>query len=146
LGRDRKERETSLRTTIHHQLKLAREGRATHDHLIDPLYNNGNVDFTTHNWVFPSTLFKQGYSALLDDCPLLRLAHNVTQMPQGDGRRILTVAVEHARANNHWNVKLSELSTYVSQFNLVCSPLSAVNNGDEVARTNFLAIYKMAHP
>jgi hypothetical protein len=103
---------------------------------------------TARNWRAPEirSLQSQGYAGreLLGDCPLLRLAHNVTRFLQGDSRRMLTMAIEHARINNHWSVQLSQFSAYVTQFSIVGPSLPALATVDTTAHDDFRNTYRTA--
>lgn len=114
--------------------------------IVDGVANEGEIDFTTNEWLH---YCKDGDLEL--DCPLLRLAHKVTRMPQGNGKGILTIAIENAKAKTHWSVMLSELATYVAQeglivpeFRLLTSngTLSDIATIDRAARDAFRITYK----
>jgi hypothetical protein len=124
------------------------EGQASHVHLVDPSHNNGDIGLTARNWKAPSTrsLQMKGHSKLLRDCPLLRLAHNVAHIPQGNNRGLLTMAIEHAQINNHWSVCLSELSVYVAKVNILGPSAPALATVDAAARVNFCNTYRGLHP
>jgi hypothetical protein len=64
--------------------------------------------------VVPTDQFRE-----LSDYFLVDLAEGVVHFPQGADRGLLSVAVEHARRNNHNQVRISELAQYVQQEQLV---------------------------
>jgi hypothetical protein len=128
--------------------KPARDAVPPRKHLLQTgdSVNDSVIDFTTSNWMHPCK-----DSNLVADCPLLRLAHKVTHMPRGNGKGILTIAVENAKAKNHWSVMLSELAIYVAQeglnvpeFRLLTSSgtLSDVAATDRAARDAFRITYR----
>ncbi|KAH4092810.1 hypothetical protein HBI75_224310 [Parastagonospora nodorum] len=125
--------------------KPARDAVPPREYLIDSSVNHGEIDFTAYNW-----LYYGKDSDLVEDCPLLRLAHKVTRMPQGNGKGMLTIAVENAQAKNHWSVMLSELALYVAQegldvpefrFPTSSGALSDLATTDQAARDAFRITY-----
>jgi len=63
------------------------------------------------SWVPAPSIFTGGAGNLMADVPLLRLRHGLAKgsAPQGQHRGHLTIAIEHAHANKHWGVMLSQV-------------------------------------
>jgi hypothetical protein len=75
--------------------------------------------------VVPTEQFRE-----LSDYFLVDVAEGVVHFPQGADRGLLSVAVEHARHNNHTQVKISELNQYIQQEQLLqLYGVSAVQTG-----------------
>jgi len=82
---------------------------------------------------------------MIDDLPLLHLTNGVTHHPHGEDRGRLSVAIEHALTNGHWNIIISQVEEYIRHFNLrPVAPLPA--DADRRAMDRFKTFYKAAHP
>ena len=55
---------------------------------------------------------------VLSDCFLVSLGDGLVNFPEGEDAGILTIAVLHARTNNHIDVRLSEIEQYIANCNL----------------------------
>ncbi|KAL7773888.1 hypothetical protein CFE70_003855 [Pyrenophora teres f. teres 0-1] len=85
-----------------------------------------------------------GRPNFIADTPLLYLTNGIVRHPQGEDRGLLSSAIDHALANGHWQVMLSEAECYVRHFNLgPVAPLATTADGIAMAR--FKQNYKAAH-
>ena len=105
------------------------------------------ADKSASSWVPAPSIFTGGVQNLMADVQLLRFRHELAEgrAPQGQHRGRLTIAIEHAEANHHWGVMLSQVDEYIQQCRLpVPAPLAA--NADVEASNDFKVTWRTAHP
>jgi hypothetical protein len=90
-------------------------------------------DKTASTWAHRHSINTADFMANVE---LLRLRHGVTRPPQGQHRGRLTIAIEHAHANGHWGVMLSQVEEYIRHFNLNV-PADLAVDADAAAMRHF---------
>lgn len=71
---------------------------------------------------------------------LVDLAKGVSRFPEGPGRRHLTMAVEHARREQHSEVTLDQINEYISEHQIgkdLCDMGALDQNPDGASKTAF---------
>jgi hypothetical protein len=99
-----------------------------------------SADKTASSWTHGNNIFSKASPTLIADVPLLRLRHGVARIPQGQHRGRLTIAIEHAFLNGHWQVMLSKVEEYIRQCQLAV-PASLAAGADVAAVRDFKAMY-----
>jgi hypothetical protein len=107
-----------------------------------------NVGTACSNWFRTVEAWKQDGvkpGDLLDDIPLLRLAHGVVHHPKGKDRGILSIFIEHALPHGHRDVPLSRVQEYIIKFGLE-SPTLLSQNAVETALKAFQELWAAKDP